>query len=241
MTNLECCLAVILHHREARQWSDAAVATDLIAQLGLDPSGVAAKANPALDPSLVTPDQVASAEKDAERSAAWMHELRGRMEAQQKAAAGPDGTVNRQAPAPAGTTGAQSYPMAEAQLANAAQQRAVTEADARAKADAATGEKQKAADLQAETHARIDTAATQAAQGTTARPVDQNAAAGVAAASRGEPAKPPGPPTNAPQLAEAQAANAKHEAAVLAAKASSSSAATTSTPPAAVKDAGKPT
>lgn len=36
MTNLECAVAVLTKHREARQWTDEAVAADLLAQLGLD-------------------------------------------------------------------------------------------------------------------------------------------------------------------------------------------------------------
>lgn len=38
-TNLECAMAVLAQHREARNWTDAAVAVDLLAQLGLDPAG----------------------------------------------------------------------------------------------------------------------------------------------------------------------------------------------------------
>lgn len=36
MTNLETAVAILAKHREARQWTDEAVAADLLAQLGLD-------------------------------------------------------------------------------------------------------------------------------------------------------------------------------------------------------------
>ncbi len=46
MTNLECTVAVLAKHREARQWTDEAVAAELVAQLGLDPAGDAKNATP---------------------------------------------------------------------------------------------------------------------------------------------------------------------------------------------------
>lgn len=38
MNNLECVVAVLEKHREARQWADLAVAGDLLTQLGVDPA-----------------------------------------------------------------------------------------------------------------------------------------------------------------------------------------------------------
>ena len=40
MTNLECAIAVLATHREARRWTDEAVAADLMVQLKLDPQAV---------------------------------------------------------------------------------------------------------------------------------------------------------------------------------------------------------
>ena len=39
MNNLDCALGVLAKHREARRWTDEAVAADLLAQLRLEPSG----------------------------------------------------------------------------------------------------------------------------------------------------------------------------------------------------------
>jgi hypothetical protein len=44
MTNYEAVVAILRGQREARQWTDEAVATDLCNQLGLDPGGEATKA-----------------------------------------------------------------------------------------------------------------------------------------------------------------------------------------------------
>ncbi len=46
MNNMECAIAVLASHRAARQWTDEAVAAEMLAQLGLDPAGVAAHATP---------------------------------------------------------------------------------------------------------------------------------------------------------------------------------------------------
>lgn len=40
MTNLETIIAVLAGHREARQWSDDAVAADLVTKLGLDAAAI---------------------------------------------------------------------------------------------------------------------------------------------------------------------------------------------------------
>lgn len=49
MNNLECAIAVLAKHREARQWADDVVAADLVAQLGLDPQGNAKNAIPVVE------------------------------------------------------------------------------------------------------------------------------------------------------------------------------------------------
>jgi len=48
MTNLECVVDVLARHREARQWTDAAVAADVLSALGLDPMADAHAAAEAL-------------------------------------------------------------------------------------------------------------------------------------------------------------------------------------------------
>jgi hypothetical protein len=63
MNNRECALAVLTKHREARTWTDEAVADELLAQLDLDPAAVAEKA------SLVTEEQAAAAEAAAKAAA----------------------------------------------------------------------------------------------------------------------------------------------------------------------------
>ena len=39
MNNLDCALAVLAKHREARRWTDEVVAADLLSQLQIEPSG----------------------------------------------------------------------------------------------------------------------------------------------------------------------------------------------------------
>lgn len=65
MNNLECATGVFAAHREARAWDDKAVATDLLAQLGLDPTADAKKAEPAVDPNKVTQWEVDAAKASA--------------------------------------------------------------------------------------------------------------------------------------------------------------------------------
>ena len=50
MNNLACTMGIILKHREARDWSDSAVAMDLLNQLGLDTMGEAKNPAPVADP-----------------------------------------------------------------------------------------------------------------------------------------------------------------------------------------------
>lgn len=65
MTNLECAIAVLMSHREARGWTDEAVALDLLGQLGVEAAGEAVHATPVVDPSLVTEADVVAAEASA--------------------------------------------------------------------------------------------------------------------------------------------------------------------------------
>lgn len=68
MNNQECVVAVLASHREARQWTDEAVAIDLLAQLGLDPQGDAAHASPIINQSTITEDEVVAAENAAKEA-----------------------------------------------------------------------------------------------------------------------------------------------------------------------------
>lgn len=69
MTNLECAIAVLASHRDARRWTDEAVALDLLAQLGLDAAGEAKNPAPVIDPAMITEDEVAAAENMAKEAA----------------------------------------------------------------------------------------------------------------------------------------------------------------------------
>jgi hypothetical protein len=40
MTNIEMAIAILAKHREARMWADDVVAADMLAQLGVDPTGI---------------------------------------------------------------------------------------------------------------------------------------------------------------------------------------------------------
>jgi hypothetical protein len=80
-TNVECVVNVLAAHREARQWSDAAVATDLVAQLGLDPAGNAAKAAPVVPPG-ITEDEVLAHETAAKDAVAKAEASRAALKAQ---------------------------------------------------------------------------------------------------------------------------------------------------------------
>lgn len=55
MTNLEAAIDVLCRHRAGRQWTDEAVAADLLAQLGIDPAGL----------PVVTEEKAAAAESAA--------------------------------------------------------------------------------------------------------------------------------------------------------------------------------
>ncbi|MGD0110158.1 MAG: hypothetical protein ABSC06_40020 [Rhodopila sp.] len=87
MTNLECALAVLVKHREARGWQDEAVALDLLAQLGLDAAAEAANAAPVVDPSLVSEAEVVAAEAAAKAAADKARAARDALNAQTEAEA----------------------------------------------------------------------------------------------------------------------------------------------------------
>ncbi len=63
MNNMQCIVAVLAAHREARRWDDEAVAIDLVAQLGLDPVGEAK--NPRLVHDGITEGEVVAHEAAA--------------------------------------------------------------------------------------------------------------------------------------------------------------------------------
>jgi len=86
MTNLECALAVLVKHREARAWADEAVALDLLAQFGLDAAAEAANAAPVVDPSLVSEAEVVAAEAAAKAAADKATAARDALAAQTEAA-----------------------------------------------------------------------------------------------------------------------------------------------------------
>lgn len=86
MTNLECVIAVLASHREARRWTDEAVAHDLLAQLGLDAAGEAKNAAPVIDPSLITEAEVVAAEAAAKEAADKARAARDALDAQAEAA-----------------------------------------------------------------------------------------------------------------------------------------------------------
>ena len=87
-TNLECVIAVLAGHREARQWTDEAVAADLVAQLGLDPAGEAKNAKPVVMPG-ITEDEVVAHETAAKEAADKAKAARDALNAQKAEAAKP--------------------------------------------------------------------------------------------------------------------------------------------------------
>jgi hypothetical protein len=107
-TNLACAIAVLSLHREARDWTDEAVAADLLTQLGLDATGEATNARPVVDPNMVTEDQVTAAEAAAKDATEKAKEARDQLTAQQNANA-----AQQSADAPAPTPDvAQAFPNA---------------------------------------------------------------------------------------------------------------------------------
>jgi hypothetical protein len=90
MNNMECIVAVLASHREARAWNDEAVAMDLVAQLGLDPVGDAKNARPVV-PVGITEEEVAAHEAAAQlaldKAKAARAELNARAQEEANAAA----------------------------------------------------------------------------------------------------------------------------------------------------------
>lgn len=78
MDNLECAMAVLAAHREARQWDDRAVAMDMLVQLGMKPDGEAKNAVAPVPPG-ITEDEVlaheAAAKEATDKAAAARAEL----------------------------------------------------------------------------------------------------------------------------------------------------------------------
>lgn len=104
MTNLEAAVAVLTKHREARQWSDEAVAADLLTQLGLDAPGDAKNAAPVVPPG-ITEDEVLAQEAAAKEAADKAKAAREALDAQAKADAGDTSVVEAKADEAADTSG----------------------------------------------------------------------------------------------------------------------------------------
>jgi hypothetical protein len=81
MNNMECIVAVLTAHREARSWTDEAVAMDLVAQLDLDPVGEAKNAKPVVAPG-ITEDEVLAHEAAAKEAVAKATAAREALNAQ---------------------------------------------------------------------------------------------------------------------------------------------------------------
>ena len=81
MNNMECVVAVLVAHREARHWTDEAVAMDLVAQLGIDPVGEAKNAKPVVA-SGITEDEVMAHEAAAKEAVAKATAAREALNAQ---------------------------------------------------------------------------------------------------------------------------------------------------------------
>lgn len=81
MNNMECAVAVLAAHRAGGQWTDEAVARDMLAQLDVDPVGNAAKARPVVMPG-ITEDEVRAQEAAAEEAVAKARAAREALDAQ---------------------------------------------------------------------------------------------------------------------------------------------------------------
>jgi hypothetical protein len=68
VNNLETVINVLASHREARQWTDTAVADDILSQLDVDPTGEAKNAAPVIVGG-ITEDEVIAAETAAKEAA----------------------------------------------------------------------------------------------------------------------------------------------------------------------------
>ena len=68
MNNQECVVATLARHREARAWTDEAVAADLLAQLGLKPDADAKNAIEPPDPDVMAEEEVRALEAAAKEA-----------------------------------------------------------------------------------------------------------------------------------------------------------------------------
>ncbi len=80
-TNMECVVAVLAGHRAARTWTDEAVATEILKQLGLKPDAVATNAVPQVV-ARVTDDQIMAAEAAREKATNDLAELHAKRKAE---------------------------------------------------------------------------------------------------------------------------------------------------------------
>jgi hypothetical protein len=82
MNNHEAVVATLARHREARNWTDHAVADDLCQQLDLNPTGEASKARMLVDPSMISEDEVVAHETAAKLAAQKATEARAKLNEQ---------------------------------------------------------------------------------------------------------------------------------------------------------------
>lgn len=98
MNNLDCVMNAIEAHRIGGQWTNEAVARDILGQLGLDTNAEAKNAAPPLpDPNIVTEDEVAQAELAAKQAQDKADEARAKLAAQQAEAAADDEAAKKAA------------------------------------------------------------------------------------------------------------------------------------------------
>lgn len=92
MNNYDCAVAVLVAHREARQWTDEAVARDLLAQLDVDPVGEAKNAKPVVAAD-ISEDEVLAHEAAAKEAVDKAKAAREALEAQKAGESQGDETV----------------------------------------------------------------------------------------------------------------------------------------------------
>lgn len=90
MNNFECVVATLARHREARRWTDEAVAHELCAELGIDEAGEAKNATRIpVDPA-ITEAEVVAAETTARQAGEKAAAQRATFEANRRDAAAGD-------------------------------------------------------------------------------------------------------------------------------------------------------
>jgi hypothetical protein len=117
-TNSEAVLNILASHREARRWTDTAVADDILRQLDLDPVGEAKNAAPVVDPG-ITEAEVVAHEAAAKEAVDKAKAARAALNAQTDHGPGKLGSLSAGSPN------------------SGEEQKAISEADARAVADKA--------------------------------------------------------------------------------------------------------